>query len=563
MSLQPLSKQASHRPTLNGKRGMQLIEDPLLNRGTAFTQSQRREFGLLGLLPPHVETLEAQVDRAYEAFGEQQTDLAKYVFLRQLQDENETLYYRLLLLHVSEMMPIVYTPVVGLACQRFSHVYRRPRGLFLSYPDRDSLGEIFANAPEQIDVIVVTDGERILGLGDQGAGGMGIPIGKLSLYSLCGGIHPARTLPVMLDLGTSNQDLLRDPQYMGWRHERIKGEQYDAFIAEFVKAVKLRYPNVLLQWEDFASSDAERLLKSYRNELCTFNDDIQGTAAVTTGAILAAVAATKTRLEEQRFVMLGTGSAGTGITHQLLRTMVASGMDESVARKCFYLIDRGGLLHDGRTDIKAIHKPFTHSFSDLQGWVSDGKQKITFEDVVHHAKPTVMIGATGQAGVFSEPLVREMALHTKVPVIFPLSNPTSRAEAKPADLIEWTDGRAIVATGSPSEPVVRKGLTHVISQCNNSYIFPAIGLAVLAVKAKRVTEGMFMAAALALRDASPPLDHPCQPLLPPLTEIRDVTRGIALAVSQAAQEDGVADNISPHELERCIDECMWTPAYDF
>ena len=560
-STQTSSTQTSQSPTLNGKRGLQLIEDPLLNRGTAFTESQRREFGLRGLLPPHVETLEVQAERAYEAYREQQTDLDKHVFLRQLQDENETLYYCLLSLHVSEMMPIVYTPVVGLACQRFSHIYRRPRGLFLSYPDRDSLQEILVNAPEQVDIIVVTDGERILGLGDQGAGGMGIPIGKLSLYSLCGGIHPRRTLPVMLDLGTDNQDLLNDSQYIGWRHERIKGDQYDAFIAEFVKAVKVRYPNVLLQWEDFASADAERLLESYRNELCTFNDDIQGTAAVTTGAILAAVAATKTRLDEQRFVMLGTGSAGTGITHQLLRTMVASGMDESAARKCFYLIDRGGLLHDGRKDIKRIHEPFSHSMSDLEAWACDGEQKISLEDVVHNAKPTVMIGATGQAGVFSEAVVREMALHTEVPVIFPLSNPTSRAEANPADVMQWTEGRALVATGSPFGPVVQNGVNHVISQCNNSYVFPAIGLAVLAVEAKRVTEGMFMAAALALKDASPAVQDSREPLLPPLSEIREVTRGIALAVSRAAQEDGVAEKLSDAELEERIDANMWTPGY--
>ena len=561
MSMQPSSTQSSQSPTLAGKRGLQLIEDPLLNRGTGFTESQRQELGLRGLLPPHVETLEVQAERAYEAYRAQQTDLDKHVFLRQLQDENETLYYRLLLLHTTEMMPIVYTPVVGLACQRFSHIYRRPRGLFLSYPDRDSLREILANAPKQVDIIVVTDGERILGLGDQGAGGMGIPIGKLSLYSLCGGIHPRRTLPVMLDLGTNNKDLLRDSQYIGWRHERIKGEQYDAFIAEFVKAVKERYPSVLLQWEDFASADAERLLKSYQNELCTFNDDIQGTAAVTTGAILAAVAATNTRLDEQRFVMLGTGSAGTGITHQLLRTMVASGMDESAARKCFYLIDRGGLLHDGRTDIKKIHEPFSHSMSDLQDWACDGKPKIRLEDVVHHAKPTVMIGATGQAGVFSESVVREMALHTDVPVIFPLSNPTSRAEAKPADIIQWTEGRALVATGSPFEPVVHQGVSHVISQCNNSYVFPAIGLAVLAVDAKRVTEGMFMAAALALKDTSPALNDSLESLLPPLSGIRDVTRRIALAVARAAQADGAAADFSQAELEKRIDACMWYPAY--
>ncbi len=556
-----MSLQSSQSNSSAGKRGRQLIEDPLLNRGTAFTETQRCEYGLRGLLPPHVETLEMQVERAYEAYQGQATDLDKHVYLRQLQDENETLYYRLLLTHVQEMMPVVYTPVVGLACQRFSHIYRRPRGIFLSYSDVDWLDEIFANAPDEVDIIVVTDGERILGLGDQGAGGMGIPIGKLSLYSLCGGIHPQRTLPVMLDLGTGNQERLSDPQYIGWRHERIKGDQYDSFMAEFVRAVKMRYPNVLLQWEDFASADAERLLRAYRDELCTFNDDIQGTAAVTTGAILAAVAATNTRLDEQRFLMLGTGSAGTGITQQLLQTMVASGVDESAARRRFFLIDRGGLLHEGRSDVKPIHQPFSQRTCDLQGWGCEEKQKIGLEDVVHHAKPTVMIGATGQAGVFSESVVREMALHTEVPVIFPLSNPTSRAEAEPADLIAWTNGKAIVATGSPFESVDYQGVTHVISQCNNSYVFPAIGLGVLAVEAKRVTEGMFMAAAVALRDTSPALNDPNAPLLPPLSDIRKVTRHIAQAVARAAQEDEVAEAIGPEELDRRLDENMWEPSY--
>ncbi|MDB4353123.1 NAD-dependent malic enzyme [bacterium] len=556
-----MCKQSSQGASLLGKRGRQLIEDPLLNRGTAFSDSHRRELGLRGLLPPHVETLEMQAERAYEAYRGQATDLDKHVFLRQLQDENETLYYRLLLNHVQEMMPIVYTPIVGLACQKFSHIYRRPRGMFLSFPDRGSLDGILSNAPDEVDIIVVTDGERILGLGDQGVGGMGIPIGKLSLYSLCGGIHPRRTLPVMLDLGTDNHELLSDPQYIGWRHERIKGDQYDSFIAEFVQAVKMRYPNVLLQWEDFASADAERLLKYYRNELCTFNDDIQGTAAVTTGAILAAIAATNRSFEEQRFVILGTGSAGTGITRQLLRTMVASGMDESAARSRFYLIDRGGLLHQGRADVKPIHQPFSHALSDLQNWGCDEQQHIGLEEVVRHAKPTVMIGATGQAGVFSESVVREMALHTHVPVIFPLSNPTSRAEAKPADIIAWTKGKAIVATGSPFEAVTYQGVSHVISQCNNSYVFPAIGLAVLTVKAKRVTEGMFMAAALALRDAAPAMNSPGGPLLPPLSDIRELTRQIAVAVSQAAQVDGVAEVMSAEELERRLDENTWNPRY--
>ena len=556
-----MTEKRSEDTGLNGKQGRQLIEDPLLNRGTAFTEAQRREYGLQGLLPPHVETLEMQVARAYEAFQGQATDLDKHVFLRQLQDENETLFYRLLLDHVREMMPIIYTPIVGLACQRFSHIYRRPRGLFLSYPDRESLTQIFANVPDGVDVIVVTDGERILGLGDQGAGGMGIPIGKLSLYSLCGGIHPGRTLPIMLDLGTNNPERLNDPQYIGWRHERIKGEGYDAFIEEFVRAVMQRFPNVLLQWEDFASVDAERLLCRYQNQLCTFNDDIQGTAAVTTGAILAAIAATGTSWGEQRILMLGTGSAGTGITQQLLQAMIAEGIDESAARKCFYLIDRGGLLYDGRSGVKPIHQSLAHARSDLKDWDCNLQEKFSLQDVVRNAKPTVMIGATGQSGVFTEPVVREMARHTKIPVIFPLSNPTSRVEAIPSDIIAWTDGRAIIATGSPFDSVEHDGVTHVISQCNNSYVFPAIGLAVLAVKASRVTEGMFMAAALALRDESPALNDSTAPLLPPLSEIRSVTGRIAMAVAIAAQRDGVASLKEADLVKERLAENMWDPAY--
>ncbi len=556
-----MTEKRSEDTGLNGKQGRQLIEDPLLNRGTAFTEAQRQEYGLQGLLPPHVETLEMQVARAYEAFQGQATDLDKHVFLRQLQDENETLFYRLLLDHVREMMPIIYTPIVGLACQRFSHIYRRPRGLFLSYPDRESLTQIFANVPDGVDVIVVTDGERILGLGDQGAGGMGIPIGKLSLYSLCGGIHPGRTLPIMLDLGTNNPERLNDPQYIGWRHERIKGEGYDAFIEEFVRAVMQRFPNVLLQWEDFASVDAERLLCRYQNQLCTFNDDIQGTAAVTTGAILAAIAATGTSWGEQRILMLGTGSAGTGITQQLLQAMIAEGIDESAARKCFYLIDRGGLLYDGRSGVKPIHQSLAHARSDLKDWDCNLQEKFSLQDVVRNAKPTVMIGATGQSGVFTEPVVREMARHTKIPVIFPLSNPTSRVEAIPSDIIAWTDGRAIIATGSPFDSVEHDGVTHVISQCNNSYVFPAIGLAVLAVKASRVTEGMFMAAALALRDESPALNDSTAPLLPPLSEIRSVTGRIAMAVAIAAQRDGVASLKEADLVKKRLAENMWDPAY--
>ena len=546
---------------LGSRRGRALIEDPIMNRGTAFTETQRRDFGLLGLLPPHVETLEDQVARAHEAFVAQETDLDKHVFLRQLQDENETLFYRLLLDHVAEMMPIVYTPIVGLACQRFSHIYRRPRGVFLAYPDRDALDEILENVQDDVKVIVVTDGERILGLGDQGAGGMGIPIGKLSLYSLCGGIHPRNTLPMLLDLGTNNPERLKDPQYIGWRHERIKGQEYDDFIESFVEAVTRRFPNVLLQWEDFASVDAERLLQRYRDRLCTFNDDIQGTAAVTTGTILAAIAATGGQLSEQRFAMLGAGSAGIGITQQLIRTMVAEGMEETAARERFYLVDRHGLLHEGRASMSDVRKPFAQDNQNLHDWDCDLQELVSLADVVRNARPTVLIGATGQKGAFTEEIVREMAQHTTQPIIFPLSNPTSRAEARPEDLIHWTDGEAIVATGSPFDPVKYQGVTHSIAQCNNSYIFPAMGLAVLASGASRITEGMFMSAASALKEVSPASHDPAAALLPPLSDIRRVTRYIASAVAKAAQSEGVAKKISEDELVQRLDETMWQPCY--
>jgi malate dehydrogenase (oxaloacetate-decarboxylating) len=543
------------------RRGLELIEDPLLNKGTAFSDEERRLLGLTGLLPPHVDTLAEQVERAYEAFRDHPNDLEKHIYLRQLQDENETLFYGLLLEHVAEMMPIVYTPVVGLACQRFSHIYRRARGVFIAYPNRDSIDEILANVQRPVDVIVVTDGERILGLGDQGAGGMGIPIGKLSLYSLCGGIHPVRTLPILLDLGTNNQERLEDPRYIGWRHERIKGAGYDDFVELFVQAVARRFPNVLLQWEDFASVDAERILARYRDRLCTFNDDIQGTAAVTTGTILAAVAAGGGKLSEQRIVMLGAGSAGVGISRQLIRAMVHAGISEDEAHRSMYVLDRDGLLHDRRSDIDSGHADLVQRHDDLAGWQCAAEETISLDDVVRNARPTVLVGVTGQAGAFTEDVVRQMARHAERPIIFPLSNPTSRAEATPADLLRWTDGRAIIATGSPFDPVQHAGVTHAIAQCNNSYVFPAMGLGVLASRARRVTEGMFNVAAVALQETSPALADATASLLPPLTDIRRVARHIAKAVAVQAIDDGVADALSSDELDQRINETMWTPQY--
>jgi malate dehydrogenase (oxaloacetate-decarboxylating) len=542
--------------------GHLLLERPLLNKGTAFTAEERRSLKLLGLLPPHEETLEEQATRAFEAYQDKTTDLERHIYLRALQDINETLFYRLVLDHLGEMMPIIYTPTVGLACERFSHILRRPRGLFISYPERGEIDAILDDAASpRVEVIVVTDGERILGLGDQGAGGMGIPIGKLSLYTACGGIHPATTLPIMLDVGTNNEERLRDPLYIGWQHERISGPEYDSFIDAFVKAVKRKFPRVLLQWEDFAQSHASPLLERYRDQLCTFNDDIQGTAAVTTGTLLAAVDGAGGRLRDQRVAILGAGSAGCGIAEQLVAAMVGEGLTEAEARANFFLIDRPGLLHDGLEGLRDFQRKLAQPKDRVGPWRSAEGQPIGLLDVVKNARPTILIGASGQPGTFTEEVVRAMTQYTNRPIIFPLSNPTSRAEATPADLIAWTDGRALIATGSPFEEVKYGGRRFPIAQCNNSYIFPGLGLGILASGAQRVTDSMFMAAARALADYSKASREPAAPLLPPLTESRQVSRAIALAVASAAQRDGIAPPCGAEELERLVDAKVWQPRY--
>jgi malate dehydrogenase (oxaloacetate-decarboxylating) len=543
-------------------RGPLLLNYPLFNKGTAFPGQERRELGLLGLLPPHIDTLETQVERAYEAFCGKPTDLERHIYLRALQDENEVLFYRLMQEYIGETMPVVYTPTVGEACQRFSHIYRHPRGLFIAYPERGHIDELLANTPQRdVEVIVVTDGERILGLGDQGAGGMGIPIGKLALYTLCGGIHPARTLPVLLDAGTDNPDLLNDPLYMGWRHPRVRGTEYDAFVERFVQAVMRRYPNVLLQWEDFAQANAGPLLERYRDRLCTFNDDIQGTAAVVTGTVLAAVKATGTRLRDQVVAVFGAGSAGCGVGEQLCAAMIRDGLSEAEARSRFYLIDRPGLLREGLSGLPPFQQAFVQAAERLAGWRLDQAGTIGLAEVVSNAKPTILIGVSGVAGAFTETIVKAMAGQVPRPIILPLSNPTSRSEALPAQILAWTEGRALVATGSPFADVVWEGRTIPIPQCNNSYIFPGLGLGVLSVGAHRVTPGMFMAAAQALADASPAAIAPDAPLLPPLSAIRTVSRLIALAVAKEAIAAGVAAHSSDVGLERLVDERMWAPAY--
>ena len=541
--------------------GTQLIDTPLLNKGTAFTKEERQLLLLEGLLPPHFETLDEQIVRCYEAFSGQPSDLEKHVYLRNLQDTNETLFYRLMLEHISEMMPIIYTPIVGLACQKFSHIYRRSRGVFISYPEREHMDHILANIDREIEVIVVTDGERILGLGDQGAGGMGIPIGKLSLYTLCGGIAPEKTLPILLDLGTNNEERLEDPTYIGWREHRIRGKEYDDFIEQFVQAVMKRFPDVLLQWEDFASVDAVPILTRYRDRLCTFNDDIQGTAAVATGTILSAVEVTKSTLTDARIVMLGAGSAGLGITTQLRRTMVREGLSKEEAKKRCFVIDQNGLLCDDRDDLNENLKPLAQNRTDLSAWDCGTAESIGLADVVRNVKPNVLVGVTGVAGLFTEAVIRDMAAHVDRPIIFPLSNPTSRAEATPADLLTWTDGKALVATGSPFDPVKYGKKEYTIAQCNNSYIFPAMGLAIRSVGASRVVDEMFMAAGLALREVSPALKDPKASLLPHLEDMRSVSLHIARAVAAEAVRQGVADSISEDEIENRLQETMWAPEY--
>ncbi|MGB9436026.1 MAG: NAD-dependent malic enzyme [Candidatus Acidiferrum sp.] len=543
-------------------RGMDLLNRQGLNKGTAFTEDEGTEFRLRGLLPPHVETLDEQVVRAYEAYQRKDDDLERHVYLRALQDTNEVLFYRLLLDHIEEMTPIVYTPTVALACEQFSHIYRRPRGLFISYPLRDSIAQLLRNRPNQdVDVIVVTDGERILGIGDQGAGGLGIPIGKLSLYTLIGGIRPERTLPIVLDVGTNNAARLEDPEYLGWHHERITGQAYFDFVDQFVQAVKQELPGTCLQWEDFATPHARPILNRYRDQLLTFNDDIQGTSAVALGAILGAVKVTGKSLKEQQIVMLGAGSAGIGVADGLRAAMKGEGLSEEQARSRFWVIDKDGLLHSGRKHLTPEQSVYAQPESRVSGWPRTSNGHIGLADVIGTIDATILIGLSTVGGAFSEPIVREMARKVERPIMFPLSNPTSRSEANAEDLIRWTEARALVATGSPFAAVSYGGRNIQIAQCNNVYIFPAMGLGVVASGALRITEPMMLAAARTLAGNSPALKDPSASLLPPLTELRRVAAEIAFAVGIEAQKDGVAPRIREDDLRRRVLKMQWTPAY--
>lgn len=549
------------RPLYIPYAGPVLLEFPLLNKGSAFTLRERTDFNLTGLLPEAVESIEEQAERAWCQYQQFKNSIDKHVYLRNIQDTNETLFYRLLNDHPEEMMPVIYTPTVGAACEHFSAIYRRARGLFIAYPNRDRIEDMLQNATRQhVKVIVVTDGERILGLGDQGIGGMGIPIGKLSLYTACGGISPAYTLPVVLDVGTNNQQLLNDPLYMGWRHHRISGEEYNDFVHLFIQAVKRRWPHVLLQFEDFAQQNAMPLLNRYRHQLCCFNDDIQGTAAVTLGTLLAASQAAGKKLRDQNVVFLGAGSAGCGIAEQIIAQMVREGLSDEDARTHIFMVDRFGLLTDKLPNLLNFQRKLTQSSNQLITWQTRS-DAISLKEVVSHAKPDILIGVSGQPGLFTEEIIRTMHRHCTRPIIMPLSNPTSRAEAVPADLLAWTDGQALIATGSPFPPVNLQGKTYPIAQCNNAYIFPGIGLGVIASGADRITDSMLMAASQALAQCSPQAGQKDGAVLPDITNIQSVSKVIALSVGKAAQQSGVASVTTEQVLSDAIDNNFWQPRY--
>ncbi len=558
----PEQRAPSPRIVETALSGYELLNDPLLNKGTGFSDAERDEFDLHGLLPPRVTPLDMQVKRRLDAFRGQTSDLHRYVFLRGLQDSNEVLFYALLTQNIEEMMPVVYTPIVGLGCQLFSHIFRKPRGLFLSMPYKDAIRRIIGHPRfDGVEAIVVSDGERILGLGDQGAGGMGIPIGKLSLYTACAGLHPSTTLPILLDVGTDNKDLLADPLYIGWHHERVRGAEYDAMIETFVDAVSERWPHVLLHWEDFALRNANRLLARYRDRLCTFNDDIQGTAAVAVGTLLAAVNVTGVPLRSQRIAVLGAGSAGTGICSLLLRAMIEAGESERDARSRFYLVDRDGLLVDDMPGLQPFQAPFAQPRNRVADWKLQNTGHIGLADVVANAQPTVLIGTSGQPQTFSEDIVRAMARYAACPIIFPLSNPTERSEATPLDLLAWTDGRAVIGTGSPFAPIRRHGRDVRVDQTNNAYVYPGIGLGAIAVQARAISDAMFLTAARTVAELSPARRDREANLLPPLIELRQISFHVATAVAEQAVAEGLAAPTTPEQIAAAVRAKMWEPVY--
>ncbi|MFV0457741.1 MAG: NAD-dependent malic enzyme [Actinomycetales bacterium] len=542
-------------------RGRDVLNTPMINRGTAFTIDERRQLGLNGLLPSGVTTLDNQLRRVYEQFRRSPSPLAKNIYLAGLRDRNEVLFYRLLTDHIEEMMPIVYTPTIGEAIERYSHEYNRSKGVFLSIDQPDLIEESLQNYrlnPDDVDLIVATDSEGILGIGDQGVGGVQIAIGKLAVYIAAAGIHPQRVVPVVLDTGTDNLGLLNSEMYIGERHGRVRGERYNAFLDQFVETVSRVFPNAMLHWEDFGSHNAHPVLQRYRDKVCTFNDDIQGTAAVALAAVLAGVHVSTTPLKNHRVVIFGAGTAGVGIADLLRDTMVEQGLSAQEASNRFYALGRNGLLFD---DMKLLdyQTPYARSRSEISHWELEDPNRVSLEDVVREVKPTILIGTSTVGGAFTEEIVRQMAAHCERPIIMPMSNPTPRAEATPANLLAWTDGKALVATGSPFDPVRLGNVQYQIAQANNALIFPGLGLGVAASGASRVTDRMISASAQALAGLTKAY-RPGAALLPGVGELRLVSATVAIAVAQAAEQDGVAKRM----LEDPVGEIyarMWQPVY--
>ncbi len=544
-------------------RGGSVLSSPLLNRGTAFTLAEREALGLTGLLPTGVSTMEGQLRRVYAQYGRQPDDLAKNLYLASLRDRNEVLFYRLFSDHIEEMLPIVYTPTVGTAIERFSHEFSRPRGVYLSVDHPHQVETAFRNygmGPDDVDLIVATDSEGILGIGDWGVGGIEIAIGKLAVYIAAAGIHPRRVIPVVLDAGTDNLALLNDDMYLGNRHARIRDERYDELIEAYVSAATTLFPKAMLHWEDFGAGNARRILTRYADTCCTFNDDMQGTAAVVLAAALGAVRAAGTRMRDQRVVIHGAGTAGIGIADALREVMIRDGLSPSEATKRFYAIASKGLLTDedpGR--LRDFQRPYARPAAEVAAWSRAGCGPVGLADVVAHSHPTILIGTSTQPAAFSESIVTDMAAHVQRPIIMPLSNPTSRCEALPADLIRWTDGRALVATGSPFGPVRHNGRDYQIAQANNALIFPGLGLGVTLSRARRISDGMLSAAAAAVAGLCDDTS-PGAALLPPVKSLRAVSAAVAVAVALAAQAEGLAGTPLAHPAEQ-VHEAMWKPVY--
>lgn len=541
--------------------GKPLLTTPQVNKGSAFTAEEREIFGLTGKLPAAIETIETQVARAYQQYLGYATPLQKNNFLHALHDMSEILFYRLVSEYLTEMLPMIYTPTVGQAVREFSTEFRQTRGIYLAYPDRAQMQAILRNRSNpEIDLIVVTDGEGVLGIGDQGLGGMAIPIAKLMVYTLCGGIDPARTLAIHLDVGTNNQELLNDPLYLGWRHPRLTGQEYHDFIGEFVAAVKNEFPNVFLHWEDFGRENARFNLERFQDELCSFNDDIQGTGAVTLAALLAAVKTTSIPLTEQRIVVFGAGTAGVGITDQICAAMIRQGLSRDEAQKHFWLIDKQGLLLDNMQDLTPGQQPYARPVKECASWPRLQPDMISLLDTVKMVRPTILIGCSARTGAFTRELIQEMAYYVERPIILALSNPNEYCEAEPVDIMTWTKGKALIATGSPFPNVTVNGKETRIAQCNNALVFPGIGLGVLAVKAQRLTENMIWAACNTLSDHAPVRQDPTLPLLPSIEEALGISKRIAYAVAEQARIDKVA-LMNDIDINQAIDDIIWEPKY--